>query len=270
MSTTARKGSLYLFCITLFLVAGCSKEATFPKEELEKDDFLSCLPTPQKISLSEDPLAGSTVDDGLTETERYRFIRKNLNSTVKIYAVKSSESREYEYYGTGVAIRPDLIITAAHVIEGCRHFWANRLALERDNLTIAQTELVRLHLITKTELHGDVALLRLDGVERIDRPIEIKLNRQMEKGDLLWQFGNTTHWSRGRIMDASNPNKIKIKFRVAEGDSGAPVVWPDGSLAGIILSLDTSNKLDEQSSSVGYFMPVDEIFKRTACSFIGL
>ncbi|MBU0625641.1 serine protease [Patescibacteria group bacterium] len=254
---------LATLAIALGACSGChqtSGGSTTPEGEHE------CPPCPPYLGQDPeiDPLAGSTLDDGFTDAERTQFIRDNVQSTVRIVIANHNKNIGLGFGGgTGVAITPGLVLTAAHVVDEFRFMYGVRRLLARDNLTILHPRALDMRVAAQTNELRDVALLETRDGEQFDRPIPMSLGRAINDGDLLWQFGRTTRWSRGRVLNAANPRSIKIEFTVAGGDSGGPVVRPDGTLAGIILSrsLDPEDRVDDNTSNVAFFITLDEALR---------
>jgi hypothetical protein len=251
---------LAALAITLGACSGCHQRNggdTTPGRPHECPPCPPCLTQDPET----DPLAGSTLDDGFTPERRTQFIRDNVQSTVRIVIANHIRNMGLGFGGgTGVAISPGLVLTAAHVVNEFRFMYGWRRILARDNLTVLHPRAMSFRIVTMTNELRDVALLETRDGERFERTMPMSLGRPIQNGDLLWQFGCTTRWSRGRVLDASNPRGVKVEFTVAGGDSGAPVVRPDGTLAGIILSrsLDPEHRVDDNTSSIGYFITLDE------------
>ncbi len=263
-------GVMAAVAIALGACSGCHTQGDGTTPQQEEHECPPCPPCPS-MSPPDDPLAESAVDDGFTDTERTAFIRKNVSCTVRIQVANYHKSYGLGFGGgTGVAIRPNLVLTAAHVVTQFRFFYGVRRILARDNLTIVHPRAFDMRVITKTNEMRDVALLELRDGERIDRTIKMAVGRTVKNGDLLWHFGRTTRWSRGKVVDASNPRQVRIEFIVAGGDSGGPVVWPDGTLAGTILSRGTAEgeEISKSASRVGYFITVDEAIKGLSGSIV--
>jgi hypothetical protein len=218
-----------------------------------------------------DPLAGSKIDDGFTGEQRVKFIRDNIESTLRIeIAVHSKEIGLGFGGGTGVAIRPNLVLTAAHVVNDYRFAYGVQRLLARDNLSIVYPRAVDFRVIAFSKMR-DVALLELRDGETMSRPIPLSMGTPVKNGDLVWNFGRTTRWSRGKVLDASNPRNVKVEFTIAGGDSGGPVIRPDGTLAGINLSRSSEKVdiLDDNTSKIGYFITADEAIKGLSFSAAG-
>jgi len=257
--------------IALGACSGCHTQNdgnTTPQQE--EHECPPCPPCPS-MSPPTDPLAGSTLDDGFTDAERTAFIRENVRRTVRIQVANYHKNYGLGFGGgTGVAIRPNIVLTAAHVVQEFRFFYGVRRILGRDNLTIVHPRAFDMRIITKTNQMRDVALLELRDGERIDSTIKMAIGRPVKNGDLLWQFGRTSRWKRGKVVDASNPRRVAVDFEVCGGDSGGPVVWPDGTLAGTILSRSIAggHVLNKHCSNRGYFINVDEAVKGLSGSVV--
>ncbi|MFH1046942.1 MAG: trypsin-like peptidase domain-containing protein [Patescibacteria group bacterium] len=260
--------ALTSFMLVLSACSGCHPPNGGTMTEPERPVCPPCPPCPND-GPPRDPLAGSKINDGFTTEQRATFIRENVRSTVSIVVVNHFPDIGLGFGGgTGVAIRPNLVLTAAHVVKQYRYYYCFERILARDNLTVLFGRAMGMRIVTKTSNMRDVALIELLDGERIDRPIKMALGRAVKNNDLLWHFGRTTGWTRGKVIDADNPRQVAVDFRVAAGDSGGPVVWPDGTLAGTILSrsLEKTDIINDSASKVGYFITIDQALKGLAAS----
>jgi len=265
-----KQRALPAMLLALILTAGltgCTDNQTDRSESFSTEDGHICPPCPEYPpgkSPPSDPLAGSEIEDGLTDAERTKFIRDNISATLRITIARYVEDQGARFAGgTGVAIRPNLVLTAAHVMNRQRLMFGTQRILARDNLTINRPRASFLRILETTNELQDIALLQLADGETLPNYLPITMGRRIRQGQLLWHFGRTTRWARGHVIDTTNPRMIRVRFRVAGGDSGGPVVWPDGHLAGIILSrsIREDHIIDDNTSSVGFFITIDEAIR---------
>jgi len=222
-----------------------------------------CPPCPgPETTPPADPLAGSTLDDGLDDAARTEFIRRNIAATVRIQVTRYVRGKGVSYCGgTGVVINDRHVLTAAHVVENADYVSVTVRRLDPDGLTIHDLTTVPMRVAARDEAaNPDIALLEVEYSDRfVDVMSIVPRNYVPRRDDLLWHFGRTTRWQRGKVIGrvaaddrrADVRNSIETDFLVQPGDSGGPVVTPDGRLAGIILRRDEVN-------TTGFFVAVNE------------
>lgn len=205
-----------------------------------------------------DPLAGSTLDDGFTAAERDAFIRRQVESTVVVYVDNYTKKDGLtESGGTGVIIDDaGTVLTAYHVVDEAEFVQIGFQHLKRDGLTVDETRYVPMR-VWKTAKSHDVALLRpVHAGEKFPPPMPVARGWVPVKDQLLWQFGKTTQWSRGRVGNVHMPalkdiaeGRVEVRLKAYYGDSGGPVVTPSGELVGIVLTIIPTTK------NAAHYMP---------------
>lgn len=216
-----------------------------------------CPPCPVAVAPPIDPLADSDVDDGLSNAERTEFIRRNIAVTVRIHVTRYNETGEISFHrGTGVIINDRHVLTAAHVVRNAECITVTTRRLDPDGLTIHEITTIPMVIAGRdADTHPDIALLRVKYRNRFVESMPIVPRGWVfDEGDLLWHFGLTGRWQRGHVVGRVSPTDrrenvremIDVDFVARAGDSGGPVVTPDGRFVGIILR------------QGGYFVTVDD------------
>lgn len=221
-----------------------------------------CPPCPGDETPPTDPLADSELDDGLTDDERTEFIRRNVAATVRLHVIRYTRGKGLTYHGgTGVVIDDRHVLTAAHVIRDAEYVRATIRRLDADGLTVREITTIPMRILAQdADTHPDIALLETRYQDRfVDQMPVAARGYTVRANDLLWQFGQTTRWQRGRVIGRVAPidrratvrNMVEIDCLVQPGDSGGPVVTPDGRLVGIVLRRNEGQR-------TGFFVTVDD------------
>jgi len=220
-----------------------------------------CPPCPP-VAPPADPLAGSTLDDGLDDVARTQFIGKAIAATVRIHSISYIGGKGIsDYGGTGVIINDRHVLTAAHVVENADYIRVTVRRLEPDGLTIRELTTIPMRVVARDgAAHPDIALLEVTHRDRFVDIMPVATRGHVPRhDDLVWHFGRTTRWQRGKVIGrvATDDrrrdvrNTFEADFLVQPGDSGGPVVSPDGRCVGIILRRDTE-------AASGFFVTVDD------------
>ncbi len=222
-----------------------------------------CPPCPDsEVSPATDPLEGSELDDGLSGEERTEFIRRNVAATVRLHVIRYARGRGLSYAGgTGVVIDDRHVLTAAHVVQDAEYVRATVRRLDPDGVTIREITTIPMRIVAvDPDTHPDIALLEVKYEDRfVDRMPIVPQGYRIAPSELLWQFGQTTRWQRGRVIGRVTPldrrvtvrDMIELDCLVQPGDSGGPVVTRDGRLVGIVLRRNAAQQ-------TGFFVTVDD------------
>lgn len=221
-----------------------------------------CPPCPGDETPPSDPLADSELDDGLTGDERTEFIRRNVAATVRLHVIRYTRGKGLTYHsGTGAVIDDRHVLTAAHVVRNAEYVRATIRRLDDDGVSIRDISTVPMRVVARdADTHPDIALLEVKYQDRfVDTMPVAPRGYRVRTDDLLWHFGMTTRWQRGRALGRIRPddrrvnvrNMVEIDCLVQPGDSGGPVVTPDGRLVGTILRRDEGRR-------TGFFVTLDD------------
>lgn len=189
---------------------------------------------------------------------------RNVEAVVKVYKGMSN--------GTGWFITDNLLVTAAHVIEG-----------EGDDAMISGNDFYLLRTPVKilyADIQTDVAILKLEAEHyhrfvNLEKPTKLLLARQKARtGSEYWAIGNRLgfwfhsyygHISRANQASPLNKDAADIHFIDGEffpGDSGGPVFNKDGEVIGIAKAfLDTSKRTGINTDNLEMITTSDSIKK---------
>jgi hypothetical protein len=257
-----RKFTVALFLLVLVIIIfliGCDRL----NDRQSTPDNSACPPCPT-LRPPIDPLRGSTINDGFTTEARNAFIRKNVATTININILHHNKTHGLMIGGgTGVAITPYRILTAGHVVDQYLYYFGEVRSLLSDNISVGITKRIPLTTLATASRLRDASLLSPTHTERLTHTATISSGPPVREGELLWHFGRTTGWARGYVTDTSRDLMVQVDFRVAGGDSGGPVVRPDGTLVGLIISRNSSEEhtIDNNTSNRGYFIRIEQVLR---------
>lgn len=247
------------------LLSSCSPQTDSSLNELHPSGP-ECVYVPDEPEMPPtDPFEMDEDCDGMTVQQRVTLIRKGVAATIKIRTRRYSKNKGYTFHvGTGVFISDSLALTAEHVIADTVDRYAILRRIVGKSLRIGYLRQERITILNSNE-ELDVALVRVHCPNEMSYPLPIERAWNPEKGELLWQFGQNTGWSRGRVV-RQIPEEIPVKVRGMVqmrmlgqgGDSGGPVVNINGELVGLILR-------GSPEHGRQFFLPID-----TALNAVGL
>lgn len=132
-------------------------------------------------------------------------------------------------HGSGVALGPRLIVTAAHVVAGAEH-WAVIPPGETDGIA-ARPRFIHPSL--------DLAVLELD--RPVEHPIRLPAARQLTLSERLSASGypldvreNSPAAVTGELSRVSRRGDLHLAMTVNPGNSGGPIIDDAGHLVGIL------------------------------------
>lgn len=222
--------------------------------------YVSCA---KECDEKTDPFSDEKFDDGLSKRTRTTFVRRQIASTVSIYVDNYTREKGLrDSGGTGVVIDTDgTVLTAWHVVDDAEFIQVGFQKLDEDDVSVDETRYIPMY-VDAYEKDIDSAILKpLYEEEKLPVPMPLDMTWEPKIGDLLWHFGSTTLWSQGRVKNTGflhfllpiKKECVTIKAESDYGDSGGPVVTPDGSLVGIVLTVSTS------TMDWAHFMPISTI-----------
>ncbi len=205
-----------------------------------------------------DPFEMDGDSDGMTPSERLDFIKRGVASTIQVRVRRYSAEKGYTFHsGSGVFIDEQHALTAEHVIHDAVDSYAILRRIVSGGLHIGHLRWERIEVLRAHE-ERDVALLRVYCPPDMARPVPIARNWTPQEGELLWNFGVRTGWSRGRVVRQISDDSplltrgmVQMRMLGQRGDSGGPVVINNsGELVGLIL---------RGNSECGrqFFVPID-------------
>ncbi|MFC1638809.1 trypsin-like peptidase domain-containing protein [Patescibacteria group bacterium] len=254
-----------LLAFLALMAWGCQEPCPPPCEHDEPSPPPQCRPVdPPRQPLRPPGPQLMDVEDGLAEEERPRFIQWGIASTVRIRVRRYGESHGYEdYYGSAVFIDGSRALTAQHVIDGAADCYATFYrVLDNDVDRVGWTRQEKCRVIRANE-DADVALLEIDDPTKLARPMEPDLNWRPKIGATIWRFGTTKRYARGSVSHkgrvvggncGSKNRLVQAKLLNWGGDSGGPIVSPQGKLIGLALC-------SQRDNPVTSFLRIDEAYK---------
>jgi S1-C subfamily serine protease len=205
-----------------------------------------------------DPFEMDGDSDGMSEQERLDFIKRGVAATVQVRVRRYSAEKGYTFHsGSGVFISDSLVLTAEHVMRDAEDSYAILRRIVRGGLTIGHLRWERVELL-RSCTERDVALLHIHCPPEMARPLPIAKNWRPREGELVWQFGNRTGWSRGRVVrripdndPSATHGMVQVRMMGQRGDSGGPVVVSNnGELVGLVLR-------GNSDQGRQFFVPID-------------
>lgn len=174
--------------------------------------------------------------DGPTAEEAEAIVTSARRSTVRVESTACGRFLT----GTGFAVTPDHFVTNAHVIAGAERVWISfDGSLDRFSATVVDFD-----------PSLDVALLSVAGMEAVPLTLEDSLPERGEKAAALGFTGggrqrlipgviSRTLTALGRDIyggSVAARDVIEMRLDVSPGDSGGPVLMPNGNVGGVTFS----------------------------------
>lgn len=140
--------------------------------------------------------------------------------------------------GSAFLIEPDLVVTAAHVVEG--HTFVGLAPAISDTSSVFGDPLPSFVVYSDKEL--DLAVLRLlDPSDRV--PLELSLDLP-SVGAEVTAFGAPSgeyQVSQGEVL-SSGSDALITSTQVAPGNSGGPLIGSDGTVEGVVIQYDPTSQ----------------------------
>jgi S1-C subfamily serine protease len=162
-----------------------------------------------------------------------RLIAKNTFPSVVMLEMRDDKNRPISL-GSGFFVRPDVVVTNYHVIEGASDGFAK---------IVGETSIYHIEGVVGIDKTKDLALLKLKGV--IGKPLILADISKIEVGQEVFAFGNpkglegtisTGIISGSNFRKVGSENLIQITAPISPGSSGGPVVNRKGEVIGVAVA----------------------------------
>jgi len=162
-----------------------------------------------------------------------RLIAKNTFPSVVMLEMRDDKNRPIKF-GSGFFVRPDVVVTNYHVIEGASDGFAK---------IVGKPSTYQIEGIVGIDKTKDLALLKVKGVR--GRPLALADISKIQVGQEVFAFGNpkglegtisTGIISGSSLRTVANENLIQITAPISPGSSGGPVVNRRGEVIGVAVS----------------------------------
>ncbi len=196
--------------------------------------------------------------------QRNAYIARGVSSTVRVRPVAyTAKGGVTTPAGSGVVIGDDIVLTAYHVIADAEYIVVTpRLAEADADGNVRGEEIATVPVIVvRASRARDVAMLKTRHGEKFPISMRIGERPDPQPGQRYWHFGTSSFAMPGTVTEpvttASGkgftfPEVVAMKAKSKEGDSGGPVVAPDGTLAGIVLA-------NNETQGLTYFRRIDDV-----------
>ncbi|HCH64481.1 MAG: hypothetical protein CL927_00490 [Deltaproteobacteria bacterium] len=169
-------------------------------------------------------------------------------------------------YGAGVRVGGGRIVTNAHVIDGAQSIHVLPWRPDRSTYIDVDGGLSRLIFESQSEMHTarvlsvdvtlDLAVLQVDGLPPLDRPIELS-TRTPKLGEPILAVGHP----RGEVwsisfghISALHQGVVQHDAPINKGNSGGPLLDRTGTLLGI-----NTRKPMERTEGIGFARPTEMV-----------
>jgi S1-C subfamily serine protease len=199
--------------------------------------------------------------DGMTRDQRRAFLDRGYASTVEVWQVTTGpDGKPQPFSGTGTVVDDEgSVFTGYHVIERDGPIFAAPRILDRWGKSRSDhTKKVRMRIVAQDQRH-DIVWLKPDEKKPLPKPMPMASNRWYVIGERMWQLGQSSGWSFGRVSSLNPgetprnryiPTTIEVASTTIAGDSGAPFIDSSGTMVGILVATCFTKKET-------YFTPID-------------
>ena len=162
-----------------------------------------------------------------------RLIAKNIFPSVVMLEMRDDKNRPIAL-GSGFFVRPDVVVTNYHVIEGASDGFAK---------IVGETSIYHIEGVVGIDKAKDLALLKLTGVS--GKPLILADISKIEVGQEVFALGNPKGLegtispgiiSGSSLRQVENENLIQITAPISPGSSGGPVVNKRGEVIGVAVA----------------------------------
>lgn len=182
---------------------------------------------------------------------RLNFARRVTASTVALTIIRYRQKEGGQTrYATGFVINErGYVITSRHFTYGSHAILAEPRELNQARVLVPHRE-VPMAVLAEDEITDSALLIPLTD-DSLPPPLAIDVT-PLKIGDRVWQFGRTTVWAFGDVLDTeyydgANAGLLHTSVHVEGGDSGGPLVNAFGHVRGITTS---------QGDFFGNFVPI--------------
>jgi S1-C subfamily serine protease len=214
--------------------------------------FLSAQGFPPVFAQLAPASAGPVTLPGSAQLQQ--AVARDGASTVKIFGYGCGQIQA----GSGFVVAPGVVVTNAHVVAGIGH------PMVQDGSGLHQTSVIFF------DQSYDLAVMRVDGLT--ERPLQldpVQVSRGVQAAVLGYPGGGAftavpagvlaEFEAQGRDIYGQGltlRNVYEIQALVRPGNSGGPLVQPDGDVIGVVFSRSTTN------DDIGYVLTSPEVLSR--------
>ncbi len=266
-------GGLGILCVVWLVAPSLAEVEGWPSREADRSAIVRTVhrltPDPPEVanslerfvgdeaSLFSQNLGGEPGDVPETHLLSDDVVSITQASTVKVSGRACNRIQE----GSGFFVRPDLVITNAHVVAGESFTEIETLDGEHHEVRVVAFDPAI-----------DVAILALEGLERQELPIA-RSGQDVHDQDRSAVFGHPagrglnirpanidsqiTATGTDIYRDANTRREVLIlAANLFPGDSGAPLVAPDGTVIGLAFAIDPNHRDVSYALATEEFLPI--------------
>jgi hypothetical protein len=175
----------------------------------------------------------SSINYSIGLAQDSRLIAKNTFPSVVMLEMRDDKNRPISL-GSGFFVRPDVVVTNYHVIEGASDGFAK---------IVGETFIYHIEGVVGIDKTKDLALLKLKRVN--GKPLILADISKIEVGQEVFALGNPKGLegtispgiiSGSSLRQVENENLIQITAPISPGSSGGPVVNRKGEVVGVAVA----------------------------------
>lgn len=171
-----------------------------------------------------------------------RLVAKHIFPSIVMLEMRDDKNHPISL-GSGFFVRPDIVVTNYHVIEGASDGFAK---------IVGKTSIYRIEAVVGIDEAKDLVLLKLTGAN--GKPLVLADVSKIEVGQEVFALGNPKGLegtispgiiSGSTLRQVSNEDLIQITAPISPGSSGGPVVNRRGEVLGVaVLSIKGGQNLN--------------------------